>query len=139
MSENMSGETIDPQLQTRLQQALPQTELAVPAINDFLAQLITAFGGPTALAQEYVQTYREAKRGSTARVQLMGKMTDLLMGNTRHFGPPPKVEEMSDEEMVAVLEKFMGAYNSGLPTTTDEGGSSGEAQEEAGHSPEDPD
>ena len=118
------------QLQHRLTQELPQTEQAVPAFNDFLGQLIVQFGGPDVLAAEYYQTYKDAKKGSSARVQLMLKMTELLLRNTQHFGAPAKVEEMSDAEISAVLGAFLKSSNNDQSTDETDGSGSSDASAE---------
>jgi hypothetical protein len=88
------------------------------------------FGGPQALAEEYFHTYRDAKKGSAARVQLMLKMTELLLRNTQHFGAPTKVEEMSDEEISAVLGAFLKSSNNGHSSESTDGGGSPDASAE---------
>lgn len=80
---------------------------AVPNFQEFLGQLVVAFGGPDSLAREFFETYRDSKPGSPARVQLMLKLSELLLRNTQHFGAPRKIEEMSDEELVAAVSAFM--------------------------------
>ena len=79
---------------------------AVPAFSEFLGQLVVAFGGPDALAREFHATYQGAKVGSQARVQLMLKLSDLLLRNTQHFGVVAPVEELSDTDMVDVMKSY---------------------------------
>ena len=113
-------------LQSRLLNELPKAEQAVPAFNEFLGQLIVAFGGPDTLASEFYRTYTKAKEGSSARVQLLLKMCELLLRNTQHFGAPQKVEELTNEELASVLGAFLKPPENGEPTPATDGSASAE-------------
>lgn len=90
-----------------------EQQSTAPRLAEFIEAVVIEMGGPQRCAREWVAEFRASKPGSHQRTKMLDQLTKMMGIYGEMTGEHGSADEMSDEELMAVLEAGEGEIDFG--------------------------